>query len=134
MISSLTLPFVRFTGDYMIKYAACAISAEGKSEIFMETDPIRRGHLQEIMEKCGAKHVIIHSFPRNDSSRLANKFLGRVQKLAEKGDGVKLFTRGKTEIEASFDSGALEPNDLARFVRQDRDEEVSLNNLIHAIL
>jgi hypothetical protein len=60
-----------------------------------------------------------------------------VQKLAEKGDGVKLVTRGKTEIEASFDSGALEPNDLARFVREDRrenDQEVSLNNLIHAIL
>ena len=97
ILSNLTLPRHRALGTYVIKFMACACVEGGKSEIYMEMDQIRREHLQRCFEHVGAGQVIIHSFPQSDPQRLANKFLGRVQKLAGSG-GAKLYTRGTTRV------------------------------------
>ncbi len=104
MVSNLTLPFARFSGEYAIKYMACAFHPSssaidaGKAELYMETDTIRRCHLQARLEQCGARHVVIHSFPRSDAEQLAGKFLGRVLRLGQCVAGARLYVRGSTEV------------------------------------
>ena len=118
MLSALTLPFARFTGEYAIKYMACAVSAaaDGKTELYMETDPIRRQHLQSRLEECGARHVVVHSFPRNDAERLAGKFLGRVLGLANDQADMTLYTRGRTDtvVPSAAQQAPPEPRLLER--------------------
>ena len=97
MLANFTVPFGVISGEYSIKFMLCACVEGGKTEMYIEMDQIKRGYLQRHLEDLGAGQVIIHSFPRNDPQRLANKFLGRVQKLAGSG-GAKLYTRGTTSV------------------------------------
>jgi hypothetical protein len=96
-LSTFSLPFARLAGEYRIKYMACSVSRSAmQSDIYMETeDPVRRGEVVKNLERVGARHVIVHSFPRNDAEQLANKFLGRVLERAKRPYG-KLYSRGST--------------------------------------
>jgi hypothetical protein len=75
------MPFVQRSGEYDITLCMAAYDESGKAEIFMDIERVRRGHLQARLELCGARQVLIHSFPANDPNRLAGKFLGRVMKI-----------------------------------------------------
>ena len=95
-LSTFSLPFARLSGEYTIKYMACSVALSGlRSEIYMETDRVRRGDVVKHLERLGARHVVVHSFPKNDQEQLANKFLGRVLERAKK-QLTKLYTRGST--------------------------------------
>ena len=76
---------------------ACAVAHSAvATEIYMETeDPVRRGDVIKNLERLGARHIIVHSFPRNDQEHLANKFMGRVLEQA-KQNFRKLYIRGST--------------------------------------
>ena len=76
---------------------ACAVAFSAvATEIYMETeDQIRRGDVIKNLERLGARHIIVHSFPRNDQEHLANKLMGRVLEQA-KQNFRKLYIRGST--------------------------------------
>lgn len=97
--SQLTLPFERFSGEYAIKFMACAIISESsRNEIYMETDYVRRGVLKRRLMALGCRGVTVHSFSRNDTERLAEKFYGRVMEKANT-PGAIFYTRGTASIE-----------------------------------
>jgi hypothetical protein len=125
MLSTLTLPFAQFSGAYDIKYMACAVPADPshKTELYLETDLVRRGHLQSRLEQCGASGVVVHSFPHNDADRLAGKFLGRVLKLAG-SEGMTLYVRGETKtVSPSGDASLPEPDFLVERRKEQLEEE-----------
>jgi len=96
-LSTFSLPFARFTGEYNIKYMACSVALSTlPSYIYMETtDQIKRGVVIKHLERMGARHIIVHSFPRNDQQQLANKCLGGVLERA-KQPYQALYSRGST--------------------------------------
>ena len=103
LLTEFRMPFVRGTGEYDIKFLNYAYQIGGKAEIFMVIEQVRRGHLQNRLELCGARQVVIHSFPSNDPNQLAGKFLNRV---IEKSDipGVSSYQRGSCNISLVSDS------------------------------
>ncbi len=107
MLVDFNVPFVRVNGSYHINYLKCAYSLDGKAEMFMDIEQIKRGVLQNHMERCGARQVMIHTFPRNDTQNLAGKFLARV---LEKADvpGIKSYQRGTTLLEPVADTSTDE--------------------------
>lgn len=97
--SQITIPFERFGGEYTIQFMACAISAANeRAELFMESDYVRRGVLKRRLMALGCRGVTVHSFSRNDTERLAEKFYGRVMEKANK-PGAIFYTRGTASIE-----------------------------------
>ncbi len=138
-MTDFKMPFVRGSGEYAIDFIICAFNArDGKAEIFMELEKVRRGHLQNRLEQCGARHVVIHSFPHNDPNKLAEKFLHRVQETAA-APGMQMYRRGRSsltpvEYSQSDENGLYA--DLKRLqIEQEAsiDEEVS-NIPLHAVL
>lgn len=102
--SQFSIPFERFNGEYSIKFMACAISQDSSlTEIYMETDSVRRGTLIRRFANVGCKGAIVHTFSRNDAARLAEKFYGRVLAKPAMKPGTILFTRGTPSIEPVVD-------------------------------
>ncbi len=95
ILTEFTMPFVRRSGEYEIKFIKAAYEEGGRAEVFMEIEQVRRGHLQTQFELCGARQVLIHSFPLNDPNSLAGKFLGRVIQRGE-ALGKMSYQRGHT--------------------------------------
>lgn len=96
MMVDFKMPFVRVSGEYTIDSILCAYDeVNGKAEIFMELEKVRRGHLQNRLEQSGARHVMIHSFPNNDPNKLAEKFLHRVRERST-APGMKMYKRGNS--------------------------------------
>jgi hypothetical protein len=98
-LSQVTIPFERLSGEYTIQFMACVISAANeRAELFMESDYVRRGVLKRRLMALGCRGVTVHSFSRNDTERLAEKFYGRVMEKANK-PGAIFYTRGTASIE-----------------------------------
>lgn len=97
MLAQFKLPFMMKSGEYTVKYLNSSFEEGGKAEILMEVEKIRRGFLQRQLELCGARQVLIQSFPLNDPQHLAGKFLHRVNMKAQL-PGMKSYVRGSTRI------------------------------------
>jgi hypothetical protein len=97
LIKDFKMPFIRRNGEYEIKFIKCALLDGGKAEIVMNIEHVRRGFLLDQFEKCGARQVMICSFPLNDPNHLAGKFTHRVQTKAE-APGMKAYERGICNI------------------------------------
>ena len=65
----------------------------GKAEVYLQIEQCRRKRVQEILEMLGARHVIIHSFPRYNRNKLALAALDRVLRLTE-SSSMRLYVRG----------------------------------------
>jgi hypothetical protein len=110
IITAFNMPFLRGSGLYEIKFIKAAYVEGGNGVIFMEIEQVRRGHLQNQLELCGARQVLIHSFPSNDSSHLAGKYLGRVMQMCD-FPGKMSYQRGYTNDICP----ALDHNDVALY-------------------
>ncbi len=96
-ITEFKIPFVRHNGEYVIEFIGCSYVDGGKAEIFIEIEKIRRGYLVDHLESCGIGNVIIYSFPSNDPSQLAAKFLHRVL-VKTSFPEVKSYQRGRSAV------------------------------------
>jgi hypothetical protein len=85
IFSEFRVPVVRgrVGCDHKIKQMVVAFQEGGKAELCLHIAQCRRKRIQDRLEALGATHVIIHSFPRYDRSKLAGAALDRVLKLAE---------------------------------------------------
>ena len=103
LLTEFRMPFVQRSGEYAITFCMAAYDESGKAEIFVDMEQVRRGHLQARLELCGARQVLIHSFPVNDPNNLAGKFLGRVMK--------KMGLPGKRSYQRGYTNTIFPDND-----------------------
>lgn len=117
LLSQFNIPFARNGGEYNIKYIEAVYNVDGKAEILMDIEQIRRGRLYDQLVRCGARDIIINTLPRGDASNIAGKLQTRVL-LACRKPGMKSYQRGTCTVVPVFpasgfaDEGAY--NELKR--------------------
>ena len=130
ILAEFRMPFVARSGEYRVQYIQSVFEEGGKAEIVMEIEQVRRGYLQSRLEHCGARQVIIQSFPLNDAQNLAGKFLDRITQRALL-PGMKSFVRGSTRIvpvpDTNGDDNRLIYEELKRLQMAQDGDEVSFS-------
>ena len=121
LLTNFRMPFIRRSGEYGVEFMTCAFQEGGKAEIFMVIERVGRAHLQSQLEKCGARQVVIHSFPSDDPNHLTGKFLDRVLKRAD-APGMLSYQRGycNNTFRINYDDGGYE--ELKQVQRMQEEE------------
>jgi hypothetical protein len=83
----------RVGGEYTIKILTVSFEEGGKAQMYLHIEQCMRKQIQERLELLGARHVIIHTFPRGDPNSSATRQLCCVLALASRA-GMKSYTRG----------------------------------------
>jgi hypothetical protein len=95
VFTNFSIPLVRgrVGSEYKIKILTVSFKEGEKAEMYLHIEQCMRKQVQDRLEQLGAKHVIIHTFPRGDRNSLALRQLCRVL-VRGSGPGMKSYTRG----------------------------------------